>query len=154
MLWLEKLWPVGLALIVFGIGFHLGGMGPERELAELRTDAASAQAKAEAQARAIETEWAARVAAVESNYEANRQKLDGDLRRARADSQRLRDAIASYTSSRPAESAGAACGPDDRARTLGKLLAELDELAGESSRAADEAGERLRALQAWARATD
>lgn len=141
---------VGLAAGIFAIGFHLGGLGPEADLVSTRADAAVALAAEQASARAIETEWAARAAALEANYETKRLVLARTADRARADSQRLRDTIANY-SNRSAAPAGAACPADDRAGTLGRLFVEADELAGESASAADAEGERVRAWQAWAR---
>lgn len=145
------------ALVAAAIGFiggwHFGGLGPEKSLAELRQELADAKTQATEAARKIETTWAARVAEADHDHAQRAAALADSLDAARADGERMRSTIAAYAKRPATGAAPAACPPDDRASTLGDLLAEADRLAEESSRAADTEGERLRTLQAWVAAT-
>lgn len=144
-----------MALTIFAAGWHFGAVGPREDLMRVRAEVASSQAQAEAKARKQETDWAAQVAAVETDHAQRTAALAADLDAARAAGDGLRRALAAGPRGAAAAS-GPTCGADDgaaRARLLAELLGELDDLAGQSARAADERGEQVRALQDWVNAT-
>jgi hypothetical protein len=132
-----------IAFAAFFSGGYLGWTVGSAKVVELREKHAKALAKAEEAARLQERSYAESQEHVSRKYEEHRQELERAAAGARADSERLRAAIAAYT--RAASSS--ACQPDDRAATLGELLGEADGLAEENARAADFLAEQVRGLQ-------
>lgn len=132
-----------LALAAFFSGGYFGWTIGSAEVAELREKHSKALAKAEETARLQERSYAETQEQVSKKYEAQKQELARAAAGARADSERLRAAIAAYARATPSPTGQ----PDDRAAALGELLGEADGLAEENARAADSLAEQVRGLQ-------
>lgn len=150
----------------FALCFILVGMGThkvfadrkiatiERNHAHEREQAALAAAAAQAEQQRIGEQRTADVLAALDKANADLAVTHGALAAALRARDGLRNKLADYTRPREAGPDPAAARADlqHRVETLGLLLAELDELAGASSRAADTLRDELAACRAYARA--
>lgn len=164
--WLAGLTGRIVIAAAFAACFILVGMGAhkvfsdrkiarmERDFATERAAAASATAAAQLQARQIETAWRDHIAQREKEYAANLAAQADRIRALDAAGSGLRQRLAAYTAAgNAAPGAAAACSDHQhRLETLGLLLAEVDTLADESSRAADQLRDGLALCRAWGEA--
>lgn len=100
---------------------------------------------AEAEKLRVETAWRDHVAKREREYRDDKTRTDAALAAERLSNGRLRDAVDHFVrAGGAAADPGAACGDlRSRVATLGVLVGEADQLAGESARAADRARDGL-----------
>jgi hypothetical protein len=155
-----------LAKIVFGLGFALSffliGMGAhktfsdrkiarlEKERAEERAGLNAAIAEAEQHARKVESMWAADIKRVEAKYFAALRQRDSIVRDLAVAGDGLRNRLDALSQQAAAGATSACRDVHKRVETLVLLLREVDDLAEESGRAADDLGSELALCRAYA----
>jgi hypothetical protein len=155
-----------LAKIVFGLGFALCffliGMGvhktfSDRKIARLEKAQAEARAELNAQiaeaeqhARKVEAQWAADIRRVETEYFAALRQRDSIVRDLAVAGDGLRNRLDSLQQQAAAGSTSTCRDVHKRVEALVLLLREVDDLAEESGRAADDLGSELALCRSYA----
>jgi hypothetical protein len=124
----------------------------ERDYANERTKAAEATAAAQEDARRIEKGWRNHVSAREAEYSVGIAFRDDRIRALDVAGVGLRKRVADFTKpgSAPGDT-GSTCGNvQNRLETIGTLLGEVDDLAGESAKVADTISDELRLCRGYA----
>jgi uncharacterized protein (DUF4415 family) len=155
-----------IAKIVFGLGFALCffliGMGVhktfsdrkiarmEKEQAEARAELNAQIAEAEQHARKVEAEWIKDVRRVEEKYMAAIRQRDAVVRNLSVAGDGLQQRLTDLQQQAAAGSTSSCRDVHKRVETLVLLLREVDDLAEESGRAADDLGSELALCRAYA----
>jgi Protein of unknown function (DUF2514) len=144
---LKLLWPVALAVAIFGFGYSVGGASKQRawDLANARV-VKEQLAQSEA-ARKVEEGLRKQVQEAQNAREAERARNQRIAAGLRDDRDRLRDELAKYASGPPADTTDAC---HDRAAALGGVLAEALRSGEECAEAAESLASDVRVLRsAW-----